>query len=119
MCRLHPERYAKEDEVMHLALSQRTLDEDESPSFSGGRKLGDVEQALLCTLLHEDPQCPSRVLLDKVAQRQISIAVSLRHLNRWRVQWQLNRHKGRPRQVPCPWPMASRPAVVQITPRLS
>ncbi len=83
---------------MQLALSQRTLDEGTSPSFCAGRKLGEVEQALLWTLLREDPQCPSRVLLDKVAERQILITVSLRHVNRWRAQWQLNGRKGRPRQ---------------------
>ena len=38
---------------MHLAPSQRTLDEGVSPSFCAGRKLGDVEKALLWTLLHE------------------------------------------------------------------
>ena len=37
---------------MPLTPSQRTLDEDSSPSFCGGRKLGEVEQALLWTLLH-------------------------------------------------------------------
>ncbi len=72
---------------MPLTPSQRTLDEDASPSFCAGRKLGEVEQALLWTLLHEDQECPSRVLLDKVGQRQRAITVSIRHLNRWRVTW--------------------------------
>lgn len=61
---------------MHLALSQRTLNEDTSPSFCAGRKLSDMEQALLWTVLHEDPQCPSRVVLDKVAERQRPMAVT-------------------------------------------
>jgi hypothetical protein len=96
MCRLHPEMDGREDEVMQFALNQRTIDEDSRPSFCAGRKLGVVEQALLWALLQENPQCPSRVLLDKVAQRHIPIVVSIRHLNRWRAQWQLNRPKGRP-----------------------
>jgi len=54
---------------MQFALNQRNLDEGSSPSFCAGRKLGVLEQALLWTLLQENPQCPSRVLLDKVAQR--------------------------------------------------
>ena len=62
---------------MQFAPSQRHLDADSSPSFCAGRKLGAVEQALLWTLLHEDPECPSRVLLDQVTQRQIPIAVSI------------------------------------------
>src|SRR5215831_10196323 len=114
MCRLHPERYIKEDEVMQCAPSQRHLDEDASPSFCAGRKLGAVEQALLWTLLHEDPECPSRVLLDQVAQRQIPIAVSIRHLNRWRAQWQLNRPKGRPGQTSCRPSVASGAEIVQV-----
>ena len=43
-------------------------------------KIGAVEMALVWNLLHEDPACPSRVLLDKSAQRQVPIAVSVRHL---------------------------------------
>jgi hypothetical protein len=104
---------------MQFALSQRHLDEGSSPSFCAGRKLGAVEQALLWTLLHEDPACPSRVLLDKVATLQSPIAVSIRHLNRWRAQWQRNRPKGRPRHVPCRQPVALGAEVVQVTPRLS
>ena len=104
---------------MQLALSQRNLDEGSSPAFCSGRKLGDLEQALLWTVLHEDPECPSRVLLDKIARRQILIAVSLRHVNRWRVIWGLNRRKGRPRHAAGHWPVASGAEVVQVTPHLS
>jgi hypothetical protein len=104
---------------MPCAPSQRNLDEGSSPSFCARRKLGEVEQALLWALLHEDPQCPSRVLIAKAVQRQIPIAVSIRHLNRWRAQWQGNRRKGRPRQGACQPPVASGTAMVHITPRLS
>ncbi len=104
---------------MPSAPSQRSLAEGASPSFCAGRQLGEVEQALLWTLLHDDPQCPSRVLLDKVAQNQRPIAVSIRHLNRWRAAWQINRRKGRPRRAPDQRPVAAGAEVVQITPRLS
>jgi hypothetical protein len=104
---------------MQCALNQRTLDEGTSPSFCAGRKLGVVEQALLWTLLHENPQCPSRVLLDQVAQRHIPMVVSIRHLNRWRAQWQLNRLRGRPGQASCRPLGACGAEVVQVTPRLS
>ena len=103
---------------MQRALSQRNLDEGSSPSFCAGRKLGEVEQALLWSLLHEDPECPSRVLLGKVVQQR-PMTVSLRHLNRWRAQWQRNRRKGRPRRVPCGQPVACGVAIVRITPHLS
>jgi hypothetical protein len=109
----------KEDDVMQLALRQRTLDEDASPSFCAGRKLGEVEQALLWPLLQEDPACPSQVLLDKAMRQHIPIAVSLRHLNRWRAQWRLNRPKGRPRQAQGPRRVACGVEMVQLRPRLS
>src|SRR3989442_10598936 len=104
---------------MHLAPSQRNLTEDLRPAFSAGRKLSEIAQALLWTILQEDPGCQSRVLLDKVAHRQIPIAVSLRHVNRWRATWGLNRRKGRPHQAEGPRSVASSAAVVQVTPRLS
>src|SRR6266571_4193819 len=119
MGRLHPARYIKEDDVMPLALSQSNPDVGASPSFCSGRKLGDMEQALLWSVLQEDPQCPSRLLLDEAARRQRPIAVSLRQLNRWRVQWQLNRRPGRPRQTPYPGSAVSGAAVVRVRPRLS
>jgi hypothetical protein len=84
-----------------------------------GRKLGEVEQALLWTLLHEDPVCPSRLRLNQVAQRQRPLAVSLRHVKRWRAPWRRNRRRGRPRQVAGYRLVASGAEVVQVTPRLS
>ena len=104
---------------MQLALSQRNLDEGSSPAFCAGRKLGEVEQALLWSLLQEDPSSPSRVLLDKIAQTHRPIAVSLRHLNRWRATWGLNRSKGRPQHAEGHRPVASGAEVVRVTPHLS
>ena len=82
MCRLYSEVSFQVDDVMLLTRSQGTLDDDRSPDFYAGRKLGEVEQALLWSLPHEEPECPSRVLLDKAVHRQRVIAVSLRHVNR-------------------------------------
>ena len=104
---------------MPLTPSQRTLDEDASPSLCAGRKFGEVEQALVWTVLHEDPECPSRVLLAKVAHRQRPMAVSIRHLNRWRVTWQCNRQRGRPRQSVSRPSVPSHGEVVQVVPHLS
>jgi hypothetical protein len=82
-----------------------------------GRKLSDIDKALLWKLLHEDPECPTRVLLDKVADMQRAIAVSVRHLNRLRATWQCNRPKGRPRHAVCS--TAAGGALVHITSHLS
>jgi len=75
--------------------------------------------ALVWKVLHEEPQCPSRVVLDKVAQSQVPIAVSVRHLNRLRAKWNLNRSKGRPGQTAWSRPVCASAAVVQVTPHLS
>src|SRR5262244_1467623 len=102
---------------MHLAPSKRTLTEDAYPPFCAGRKLSAMDKALLWNLLHEDPECPTRALLDKVVHMQISMAVSVRHLNRLRATWQRNRRKGRPRHAACS--AAAGGALVQVTPHLS
>ena len=104
---------------MPLTLNQHTFAEGSSPSFEAGKKLGAVVMALVWQLLHEDPECPSRVVLDKVAQRQVPIAVSVRHLNRLRAKWKLHRRKGRPGHPALLRPVCAGGAVVPVTPRLS
>ncbi len=104
---------------MHLAPSYPNLDEPSSPPFSARRKLRTVDQASMWAILHDDPYCPTRVLLDTLAQRQLPPQVSLRQINRWRVTWQRNRPKGRPRgsrSVPPGTPVA---AGVQMTSHMS
>ncbi len=46
---------------MPLTQSQRNRTEETCPDFSSGRKLNEIEQALLWSVLQEDPACPSRV----------------------------------------------------------
>lgn len=104
---------------MPLASTQRKLNPHSSPAFCAGRKLGEVEKAWLWNLLYEDPQYPSRLLLDKVAQTHAPLDISVRHLNRLRRQWQLQRPKGRPRHAPERRSVASGAEVVEMRPRLS
>ncbi len=103
---------------MPVALTQPTLNLPSRPSLCAGRKFGDVEKALVFNLLHEEPQCPSRLLLDKVAQRHAPLAISVRHLNRLRRQWELGRPKGRPRHAPSHRPAPAGAEIVRIQPRL-
>lgn len=116
MDKLHPEILFKKDEAMQLTLKQGTLNEVSSPSFCAGRKCGAVAQALLWSLLQEEPECPSRVRLDTVAERQRAIAVSLRHVNRWRATWGMNRRQGRPCQAQGRLSVACGAEVVRATP---
>lgn len=104
---------------MSLALRKPTLMEASSLPLEAGRKLGAVELAVVWQVLHENPQCPSRVVRDKVGQRQGTMNVSVRHLNRLRAKWKLNRPKGRPRQSGLSRPVCAVGALVQVTPHLS
>jgi len=85
--------------MIPLTTCQPEVAPDTSPAFEAGRKLGKPEKALLWQWLQADPGCPSRELQAKLAEMQTPVSVSLRHLNRLRAQWQLNRGKGRPGQA--------------------
>jgi len=73
--------------------------DNSSPEFCAGRKVTETHKALLWQLLNDDPACPSRMVLHKVAETPHKIAVTLRQVNRLRKAWGLNRGKGRPRRV--------------------
>lgn len=103
---------------MPVALKQPKLNLPSSPSLCTGRKFGDVEKALVLNLLHEEPQCPSRLLLNKIADSHAPLDISVRHLNRLRRQWQLSRPKGRPRHTPCHRPAAPSAGIIRVQPRL-
>jgi hypothetical protein len=104
---------------MPLTQGQDSVADESSPAFYAGTKLSEVEQALLWTLLQQDPTCPSRVLLTQVAQRHRAISVSLRQVNRWRAIWGLNRGKGRPCRGEAPGPVEGEVSVLRVTPQLS
>jgi len=73
--------------------------DDASPACCAGRKVTEIYKALLWQVLHDDPACPSRMVLHTIAETQGQIAVTLRHINRVRKAWGLNRGKGRPRRA--------------------
>ena len=72
-----------------------------SPDWCAGRKVTEAHKAWLWKVLNDDPTCPSRLVLHTSAETQEPIAVTLRHINRLRKAWGLNRGKGRPRRVAC------------------
>lgn len=93
--------------------------DDASPALWAGRKVAETHQALLWQCLHDDPTCPSRLVLDALAETQVQIAATLRHINRLRKAWGLNRGKGRPRRAGAQKKSASQGKLVSVTPRLS
>src|SRR5713226_4797418 len=82
-----------------MPIIQRNPADDSSPEFCAGRKVTETHKALLWQLLHDDPTCPSRMVLHTIAETQGQIAVTLRQITRLRKAWGLNRGKGRPRRA--------------------
>jgi hypothetical protein len=77
---------------------QSPLVDDTSPLFCAGRKVTEAHKALLWQFLNDDPTCPSRMVLQAIAETEAPISVTLRQINRLRKTWGLNRGKGRPRR---------------------
>jgi hypothetical protein len=82
-----------------MPITQRNPVDDARPAFCAGRKVTDTHKALLWKLLNDDPTCPSRLVRHALADTQVQISVTLRHINRLRKAWGLNRGKGRPHRV--------------------
>ena len=82
-----------------MPITQRNSVGDSSPEFCAGRKVTETHKALLWQLLNNDPHCPSRMILHSIAASPVQISVTLRHINRLRKAWGLNRGKGRPRRA--------------------
>ncbi len=76
-------------------------------------------QAHLWIALQDDPHCPSRHVIQVLATRGIALPISLRHVNRLRVGWGMNRGKGRPRRSPVSDEVVEPAPVVSLTPHLS
>ena len=82
---------------MH-ALQHTELNESR-PSFSSGRKLTIGQQVVLWMLCEKDRTLSSKqLILQAETEYSCFIQVSLRHVNRWRAEWQLSRQRGRPRR---------------------
>ena len=103
---------------MSVAQSQSNHTWQPSPLFCDGRKFSEVEQAVLWTLLQQEPHYTSRGLLAKAAEQQVWPRVTVRQINRWRAKVQLSRGKGRPCQTSALGPMNSGGSVVDVTPHL-
>ncbi len=65
-----------------------------TPAFEDGTKLTAEQKLQLWTLVLADPTVSSRAILEQIT----SINITIRHFNRLRREWGLNRSKGRPRK---------------------
>jgi hypothetical protein len=78
---------------------QSTPGDAPDPDLYAGRKVTETHKTLLWKVLSDDPTCPSRLVLHAIAETPEQMTVTLRHINRLRKAWGLNRGKGRPRRV--------------------
>src|SRR5919204_4603475 len=82
-----------------MPIPQSNPDDAPGPDLCAGRKVTETHKALLWQCFHDDPTCPSRLVLHAIAETPEQIAVTLRQINRLRKAWGLNRGKGRPRRA--------------------
>jgi hypothetical protein len=74
-----------------------TKTSESCPEIFFGRKLTVIQVTLLRKVFQQDPDCPTGVVLKNLEQEyQEYVTVSIRHINRLRVRWGVNRKKGRP-----------------------
>lgn len=91
-----------------------------NPSFASGRKLTEVQQAQLWVTINKEPVQPSSHVVRHLAEAGSPVSCGIRHLNRLRVSWGLNRGKGRPRHPSKPAQKAGeRGALVELAPHVS
>lgn len=67
------------------------------PNFSSSRKLTEDQLMMIWIACRQDRSQPSQQVLAELQNKcQQKLNISIRQLNRWRVEWNLNRPKGRP-----------------------
>ena len=70
-----------------------------STPFSAGRKITVIQKMQMYKILKDDPNFPTRVILEEVTEIEGPIKLTVRQVNRLRLQWGFNRKKGRPRKA--------------------
>jgi hypothetical protein len=89
-------RYQKQGSLKLHAKQDTASAESFSTQFSAGRKITQIQKMQMYIILQDDPDCPTRALLEMVTQIEGPVGLTVRHVNRLRLQWGLSRNKGRP-----------------------
>jgi hypothetical protein len=76
---------------------QESTSGDLCPVFCDGKKLTGVQQAVLWNIFVREPARPTGRVLTEFAADGEPLVISVRHVNRLRSAWGLQRRKGRPR----------------------
>ncbi len=80
---------------MH-AKQNSALAKSFATQFSSGRKIAVIQKMQMYKILKDDQDCPTRVLMERVTEIGRPVNLTVRHMNRLRLQWGVNRKKGRP-----------------------
>ncbi len=76
--------------------------EKSSTLFFDGIKITVYQKIQIWKFLQKDPECQTRVLIEKLTIIQVQITVSVRQINRLRKAWGFSRSKGRPGSAASP-----------------
>lgn len=76
---------------------QHTKKAESCPEIFSGRKITVIQITLFHEAFQRSPECPTVLVVRQLEDAyQEQVTVSIRHINRLRVRWRLNRKKGRP-----------------------
>lgn len=64
--------------------------------FREGLKISSVQQMSIYKIVEQDPECPTRLVIEKYKREERHFDLTVRHINRLRRAWGLSRKKGRP-----------------------
>jgi hypothetical protein len=67
-----------------------------APVFKKGRKISKKQQYILWEYASRHPECTSSAILQIIKAEHENFNITIRHVNRLRQEWRINRKKGRP-----------------------
>ncbi len=66
--------------------------------FMNGRKVSADQKVKIWGFLQEDPECPTRCLIEHLKIIEVTIEINVRQVNRYREEWGFSIKPGRPRK---------------------
>ena len=66
--------------------------------FVNGRKVSADQKIKIWAFLQEDPECPTRSLIERLKIIEVTIEISVRQVNRYREEWGFSGKPGRPKK---------------------
>ena len=80
---------------MH-ATKDTAWNDEISRKFSDGRKITGYLKLRMFEILADNPDCPTRLLIEQIEEIEGSVPLQVRHVNRLRLEWGVSAKVGRP-----------------------